>query len=175
MGPYCKYCDQRCFLPRVIPGGPDKGKRVLLATCEAGMAADLERDGYTHETALNPVTRTSAAEALAAEVRGEAAPAGIQRITRRDDLVALKNVLGMHPDWHEPDGRDVTARVFGSDFDNAGNWGTAEALQRKAERARGIPRSGSLELGVTIYRDGKPVAEVNLATLLAWATGYEDD
>lgn len=173
MGPYCNYCDRRCFLLRVIPDGPDKGRSLLLATCGAGMALDLETTGHTHETALNPVTQEEAVEALAAEMRGEAAPAGIQRITRRDDLVALKNVLGVRPDWHEPDERDVTARVFGSDFDNAGNWGTAEALQRKADRARGIPRSGSLELGVTIYRDGKPVAEVNLATLFAFATGFE--
>jgi len=66
MGPYCNYCGRRCFLPRVIPDGPRKGESLILATCGAGMARDVEATGHTHETALNPVTQEAEVEALAA-------------------------------------------------------------------------------------------------------------
>lgn len=75
MGPYCNYCGRRCFLPRVIPGGPLKGRSFILAACPRGMALDLETTGYTHETALNPVMQEAAVEALAAEMREERARA----------------------------------------------------------------------------------------------------
>jgi hypothetical protein len=98
----------------------------------------------------------------------------IQRITTRDDLVALANKLGMRADWHEPDEKDVTAAVTGASFDNAGSWGAAELERRKAERRQGhMAGLTDLELWVTIYRDGEPVAEVNLATLFAFAAGFE--
>jgi hypothetical protein len=38
MGPYCKFCDNRCFVPT------DKGDRIksgLKATCDKGKAYDL--------------------------------------------------------------------------------------------------------------------------------------
>lgn len=33
MGPYCMYCDRRCFVLRVA-----NGKHLLMATCSKGMA-----------------------------------------------------------------------------------------------------------------------------------------
>jgi hypothetical protein len=98
----------------------------------------------------------------------------IERITSRGDLVALTNKLGMRHDWHEPDERGVTARVTGADFDNAGNWGAAEVERRRRERAAGTGGFGMMEAWVTLYHEGAPVAEVNLATLFAFATGFED-
>jgi hypothetical protein len=52
MGPYCKYCDTRCFLPRRV------GDRTLLmATCHRGMEHDrASTGGHDHRTTLNPVT-----------------------------------------------------------------------------------------------------------------------
>lgn len=50
MGPYCKYCDHRCFLPRILA---DHSSRIM-ATCPRGMAFDLESCGQTHETSTNP-------------------------------------------------------------------------------------------------------------------------
>ena len=96
----------------------------------------------------------------------------VKQIRTRDDLMALANELGMRPDWHEPDEREVTARAFGGNFDNAGFYGQAEFLdwiQRYGfERAeRGI------EMWITLYRDGDPVAEVNLASLFAFACGWD--
>lgn len=60
MGPYCKFCDRRCFLERVLKNG----RSVLLATCDAGMAHDLKAAGETYLTAVNPITDPEAAAAL---------------------------------------------------------------------------------------------------------------
>jgi hypothetical protein len=55
MGPYCKFCGSRCFLPRA---GAQLGTTTILATCRRGMAHDLKTSGYTHRTAINPVMGT---------------------------------------------------------------------------------------------------------------------
>lgn len=60
MGPYCKFCHNRCFLLRVLADG----RGMLLATCTAGMAHDLAAVGQTHETAVNPITDPEAAASL---------------------------------------------------------------------------------------------------------------
>jgi hypothetical protein len=70
-GTYCKFCGQRCFVLRVIPDGPQKGWSGHLATCAGGMALDLQKTGYTHETAINPVTDPEAAAAVYAEMRDD--------------------------------------------------------------------------------------------------------
>jgi len=51
MGPYCMYCDQRCFVLRRLA---DTGRRLLMATCAAGMDHDQIMTGFTHKTAINP-------------------------------------------------------------------------------------------------------------------------
>lgn len=84
------------------------------------------------------------------------------RINSRAELARLAKRLGTRPDWHEPDEQGLTARVLGEDFDNAGFWGHYKGeLNAYGE--------GRQELWVEISRDGNPVAEINLATLLAWA------
>lgn len=50
MGPYCQFCDRRCFVPRRLRDG----REMLLATCTAGMAHDREAVGEDHTTATNP-------------------------------------------------------------------------------------------------------------------------
>lgn len=42
MGPYCKFCDHRCFVT-------DTKRPGLLATCAAGKAHDLAKLGYCYE------------------------------------------------------------------------------------------------------------------------------
>lgn len=71
MGPYCKFCDQRCFVVRVIPDGPRKGWSGCMATCGRGMEHDLKETGHTHKTAVNPVTDPDAAARIGAEVRAQ--------------------------------------------------------------------------------------------------------
>ena len=75
-GAYCKFCDFRCFVLRVIPDGPSKGWEGHLATCARGMAYDREKTGYDHTTAVNPVTDPEAAAAI---------HAGMGRDTRNYD------------------------------------------------------------------------------------------
>ncbi len=53
MGPYCQYCDRRCFLLRVLPNG----RTILLATCTSGMANDRAKcGGHDHRTTVNAIT-----------------------------------------------------------------------------------------------------------------------
>ena len=52
MGPYCDYCDRRCFVPRQLRDG----RPTLLATCTGGMAKDFELVGEDHRSAINPKT-----------------------------------------------------------------------------------------------------------------------
>lgn len=64
MGPYCKFCDRRCFVNRVL----GDGRSMLLATCAAGMDHDRWAVGQDHTTALNPITDQAAVQRLADEV-----------------------------------------------------------------------------------------------------------
>lgn len=105
------------------------------------------------------------------ELREQAGSGGLKRISTRADLTALASELGVRPDWHEPDERGVTALVSGHVLDNAGFWGVG---------GTGSIPSAYQELWVTIMvkeNEGvepRAVAEVNLAMLLAWSTGYVD-
>lgn len=111
----------------------------------------------------------------------------VKRINTVAQLRELQQALKVRPDWHEPDEQDVTARVFGFSFDNAGFWGSEgkvttlpqDERQEKwfnhyntaSELAR---REDHEEMYVALYRDGDRVAEINLATLFAFACGtYE--
>ena len=73
-------------------------------------------------------------------------------ITRLDELLALKARLGVREDWHEPDEQEVTAELRSGDLDNAMLDDTEDT--------------------VIISQDGEEVARVNVALLLAWATGF---
>jgi hypothetical protein len=98
-------------------------------------------------------------------MRGKQAAA---RVDTKDQLRQMADELKVRPDWHEPDEQLVTAVVHGSDFDNAGFWG-------RDSRGELITFGRNhQELWVELFRDHQPVAEINLATLLAWATGFED-
>jgi hypothetical protein len=100
----------------------------------------------------------------------------MQTINTRAELVQLAKDLGVRPDWHEPDEQGITAEVRGTlhNFDNA--MGPGEFY--------GHPRPTQSELHV-VLRDldyvqgqlvaGGEIAVINLATLFAWATGYEGD
>lgn len=62
MGPYCDFCDRRCFVLRRLPDDStdqDAGRQILMATCQHGMAHDLKATGYTHKTAINPLDTTA--------------------------------------------------------------------------------------------------------------------
>ena len=89
------------------------------------------------------------------------------RIDTRTELKYFARTLGVRPDWHEPDEQDVRAVVHGTDLDNAGFWGHSNGtLETYGD--------GRQELWIELWHEDTPVAEINLATLLAWAAGLED-
>lgn len=51
-GAYCIYCDNRCFVYRIVPDGSWAGH---MATCARGMENDRAKLGFDHTTAINPM------------------------------------------------------------------------------------------------------------------------
>lgn len=110
--------------------------------------------------------------------------AELKRINSRAELQALATELGIRHDWHEPDNQDVDAFTFGGHFDNAGFWGLQHwgDCERRARMNLWNP-SGNVseaviedaelfvEMFVVLYKEGRAVAEINLATLFAFACG----
>lgn len=80
MGPYCQFCNNRCFVERWLPG---QGT-ILLATCPSGMDHDQGETGHTHKTAVNPNDPTvrAYAEAIRENVREQTA--------RRTEVLTLR-------------------------------------------------------------------------------------
>lgn len=89
----------------------------------------------------------------------------VERIDTLRQLRRLARDLGVRSDWHEPDEQELTARVEGKSFDNAGFW--------PADDTR-IFDADILELHVILSVDNEDVAAINLATLLSWAAREGD-
>lgn len=89
------------------------------------------------------------------------------RIHTFAQLTEVAAKLGVRPDWHEPDEQQVTARVLGHSFDNAGTWPYDPKMPW--DRCTGSLDSDGLEMYVELLQAGKVVAQVNLATLFALA------
>jgi len=56
MGPYCHFCDQRCFVP-IHTGWPEEvwkryGTSTIAATCAAGQRFEKEKLGVCYADAL---------------------------------------------------------------------------------------------------------------------------
>lgn len=80
-------------------------------------------------------------------------------IMTQKELAELAEELGVRHDWHEPDEQDLTLTFGGTHFDNACPWSAVERSQEYAEQH------------VIINHAGKPVAVINMAMLLSWASG----
>ena len=85
-------------------------------------------------------------------------------ITYKKQLLDLAKKLGVRDDWHEPDEEDVSAKVFGEKFDNAGFYGLDAVFNNLIKT----------ELFVVLYHEDKPVAQIALATLFAFACDTYD-
>ena len=94
----------------------------------------------------------------------------VKYITTREQLIDLARDLRVRPSWHEPDEQNVTARVRGKEFDNAGFWGEndGELCVILSVGSQHCDECGKPEVT-------EDVAIVNLATLFAWATGHQDE
>lgn len=73
----------------------------------------------------------------------------LRRPRSPEELSEVAAMIGVRGDWHEPDEQEVDAVVAAGSFDNAGH--------------------AVLEKMVVVYQEGVPVAEVALATVMAWA------
>lgn len=53
MGPYCRFCNNRCFVP--MPKGTPRrvleayGKAAIIATCPAGQTFEKRKVGYCYD------------------------------------------------------------------------------------------------------------------------------
>ena len=45
MGPYCKFCDHRCFVD-IPAGAPEHGRFTIMATCPKGQELDKQVLGF---------------------------------------------------------------------------------------------------------------------------------
>lgn len=94
----------------------------------------------------------------------------MRKIETKAEFAEFAREIGMKSNWHEPDEQDITARVEGTSFDNAGFWPRPDFVGTQSEIIR--------EMHVIFSRDrddieGNPredLAMVNLATLCAWAS-----
>lgn len=92
MGSYCRYCDHRCFVERIVP---DTGAVMHMATCERGKAHDRRASGFDADTAVN-------ARAIATEVHAVSAerlPAWtIEALIARERTIAtLRRTADLQP------------------------------------------------------------------------------
>jgi hypothetical protein len=76
MGPYCKYCNSRCFVP-IPEGAPAEilaayGNANLMATCAQGKEAEKVKMGYCYDS-LPAETRINANTILSSLERAELA------------------------------------------------------------------------------------------------------
>lgn len=98
------------------------------------------------------------------------------RISSRQELIDFQRTHGLRYDWHEPDEQNITARVEGVSFDNAGFWPTDPSTDRRTTELHVI--FSRTEWTAEAQRNGEPeimedLACVNLAYLCAWSTGLD--
>ena len=106
----------------------------------------------------------------------------LKRINTKDELKELAESLGVRNDWHEPDEQGVRAITFGQSFDNAGHWGIKHLADRETDARMRLwnPKNTTdggviedtqrfVEMFVVLYKNDIAVAEINLATLFAFA------
>lgn len=93
--------------------------------------------------------------------------ADLHQINSARALEDFRQEYGLRPDWHEPDEQGITAYALGNHLDNAMGptveHGHGELQIVLAREAEGMDTS--FERSTFL-----PVAVVNLATLLSWAT-----
>lgn len=87
------------------------------------------------------------------------------KINSKEELKDFAKQYGLRPDWHEPDEESIDAKVKGKIFDNAGFWGVDFDPK---------PFGITPEMSVVLYHKNKPVAEINLATLFAFACDTDE-
>lgn len=66
MGPYCNYCNNRCFVHMPADAPPDAvaayGAFSILATCQRGQQFEMEKLGWNYDAILSAVKKTESAK-----------------------------------------------------------------------------------------------------------------
>jgi len=85
MGPYCKFCDTRCFcyFPQGTPDHILKayGTSTIIATCPAGQAFEKRKVGYCYNDIVAIIRAAELPDAPAESVAGQVDPQEIERTT----------------------------------------------------------------------------------------------
>lgn len=89
----------------------------------------------------------------------------LDRIQDPNALERFRRAYSLTPDWHEPDNQGVTAYVVGNHLDNA-MGSTVDHNHGELQVVLCREQNYSEEQGHVFL----PIAVVNLATLLSWAT-----
>lgn len=108
-------------------------------------------------------------------IQADAGTLEMKIITRQSELADLADELGVRFDWHEPDEQGLSARVEGSNFDNAGHWPTQDTaypdhVELHVILSQAPECTGMCGVECLCDREPRDVAAINLATLLAWAS-----
>jgi len=90
-------------------------------------------------------------------------------IDSAEGLASLADTLGLRSDWHEPDESDVTATLVNPTYKGGNLFNLRETKIRHLDNAY----TDRTEAYLAIYKDGEVKARINIATLLALASGYD--
>ena len=96
----------------------------------------------------------------------------MKHIYNRKDFIKLAGELGVRPDWHEPDEQEIWVEIRGNNFDNAGFWPESHAC--KDENGDISVMEMCVFINEGTHDNYTTMGIVNLATLLAWASGYNE-
>lgn len=147
-----------------MPYTPPDALTAVTTITDLGPARKIHGHGHVgqhadaYELAAAAVTANSDS-GTTAEIAGQQLDVAhatrsvpLPTINDPETLAALADELGLRADWHEPDNSEVDAAlvpgVYG--FDNA--------------------CSDDTEHHIVLLHDGRPIARINVATLLSWAT-----
>jgi hypothetical protein len=141
------------FVEQLVPGdaiGATAFRALLTEGITRWEARSPEDVGGRHHTFLP----TSDAE--------------LNRIHSAHALEEFRQAYGIRNDWHEPDEQGITAYVLGDHLDNAMG---ATVEHGHGELQVVIAKEVESEEGTSFDKATfRPIAAVNLATLLSWAT-----
>jgi hypothetical protein len=90
-------------------------------------------------------------------------------VDSQKSLVALRDSLGVRPDWHEPDEAEVSVAVVSPKSEGGGNYNLVQTKIRRFDNAF----SDKTEAHIVIYKEGKVAGRVNLAYLFSLACGND--
>jgi len=84
-------------------------------------------------------------------------------------LIALRDSIGVRPDWHEPDESEVSVSIVSPKYVGNSTYKLTETKAKGFDNAYG----DKTEAHIVIYKDGKVAGKLNLCYLLSLACGND--